>query len=191
VTAELEALGARVDRVLEKITLPAILIDRSGRVRWQNRACIELLGDHRGAPYADLIAPDYRRESLERFTGFIFGADISNDFELAANGASGLRIRVAVTTVPICDDDRRVVAILTIAKDSFPERRSSAIARPLPTRQRQTLQLLAAGRSTNEIAAELGVSRETARNHIRGLLRSLEVHSRLEAVARGRELGLV
>jgi DNA-binding NarL/FixJ family response regulator len=35
------------------------------------------------------------------------------------------------------------------------------------------------------------VTRETARNYIRRLLRALGVHSRLEAVVRGREAGLV
>lgn len=61
----------------------------------------------------------------------------------------------------------------------------------LAPRQLQTLRLLAAGRSTNELALELGVTRETARNYVRRLLKSLGVHSRIEAVARGRETGLL
>jgi DNA-binding NarL/FixJ family response regulator len=45
------------------------------------------------------------------------------------------------------------------------------------------LRLLQQGRSTDQIAAELSLSRETVRNHIRHLLRALGVHTRLEAVA--------
>jgi len=41
------------------------------------------------------------------------------------------------------------------------------------------------------IAARLGISLDTARNHIRAILQRLEVHTRLEAVIRAHDLGLV
>ena len=50
-------------------------------------------------------------------------------------------------------------------------------------RQTEVLRLLEQGRSTDEIAGELHLSRDTVRNHVRRLLQSLGVHSRLEAVA--------
>jgi DNA-binding NarL/FixJ family response regulator len=53
----------------------------------------------------------------------------------------------------------------------------------LTARQTEVLRLLARGLSTRQIAAELHLSAETVRNHIRDLLRRLGVHSRLEAVA--------
>jgi len=39
------------------------------------------------------------------------------------------------------------------------------------------------GRSTEQIAGELHLSIETVRNHVRHILRALDAHSRLEAVA--------
>ena len=48
------------------------------------------------------------------------------------------------------------------------------------------LRLLEQGRSTKQIAAELHLSTETVRNHIRRLFRALGVNSRLEAVAAAR-----
>jgi DNA-binding NarL/FixJ family response regulator len=45
------------------------------------------------------------------------------------------------------------------------------------------LRLLQRGRSTEQIAAELHLSTETVRNHVRQLLKALGVRSRLEAVA--------
>jgi DNA-binding CsgD family transcriptional regulator len=99
--------------------------------------------------------------------------------------------------------DRRRVQSLAI---SIPLRRDGAFAGllalglpleddpprwSLTPRQLETLALLADGRSTNEIASALTISLETARNHIRRLLRALGAHSRLEAVARGRELGIL
>jgi two-component system nitrate/nitrite response regulator NarL len=53
-------------------------------------------------------------------------------------------------------------------------------------RQVEVLRLLEQGRSTKQIAAELHLSTETVRNHIRRLFRALGVNSRLEAVAAAR-----
>jgi DNA-binding CsgD family transcriptional regulator len=41
------------------------------------------------------------------------------------------------------------------------------------------------------MAESFNLSRETVRNHLRGLFRALQVHSRLEAVAEGRRRGLI
>jgi DNA-binding CsgD family transcriptional regulator len=62
---------------------------------------------------------------------------------------------------------------------------------PLTPRQRETLQLLAAGSNTLEIASALGISITTARNHVSACLRKLHCHSRIEAVAVARRRGLV
>ena len=56
----------------------------------------------------------------------------------------------------------------------------------LTPRQVEVLRLLEQGRSTKQIAAELHLSTETVRNHVRRLFRALGVHSRLEAVAAAR-----
>lgn len=53
----------------------------------------------------------------------------------------------------------------------------------LTRRETETLLLLAAGRSTAEIAKRIGVSIFTVRNHIRNALRKLGLHSRAEAIA--------
>jgi DNA-binding NarL/FixJ family response regulator len=58
----------------------------------------------------------------------------------------------------------------------------------LTPRQSEVLRLLEQGRSTKQIAAELQLSTETVRNHIRRLFQALGVHSRLEAVAVARNL---
>ncbi len=51
--------------------------------------------------------------------------------------------------------------------------------------------MLAHGSSTQQIAGLLHLSKETVRNHIRGVLQALEVHSRVEAVAAARAEGLL
>ncbi len=66
-------------------------------------------------------------------------------------------------------------------------------ARPtaLTPRQREVLLLLADGLSTPAIAARLGLSKETVRNHVRAVLAELGCHSRLEAVVEARRRGLL
>jgi DNA-binding NarL/FixJ family response regulator len=53
----------------------------------------------------------------------------------------------------------------------------------LTPREREVLQLLAEGASGLRIASSLGVSPNTVRTHVHGILSKLQVHSRLEAVA--------
>ena len=52
----------------------------------------------------------------------------------------------------------------------------------LTTRELQILQLLADGTSTDDIAAQLDVSRNTLRTHIQNILMKLGVHSKLDAI---------
>lgn len=56
-------------------------------------------------------------------------------------------------------------------------------ARKLTSREVEVLGMLAAGRSTPEIAERLHISQLTARSHIQNILEKLEVHSKVEAVA--------
>ncbi|MGZ7079300.1 MAG: response regulator transcription factor, partial [Thermoanaerobaculia bacterium] len=55
--------------------------------------------------------------------------------------------------------------------------------RKLTVREVEVLGMLAAGRTTPEIAERLHISQLTARSHIQNILEKLEVHSKAEAVA--------
>jgi DNA-binding NarL/FixJ family response regulator len=68
---------------------------------------------------------------------------------------------------------------------------SAVLDARLSPRQREVLTLLANGIRVREIAARLGLSQTTVRNHIRIVLRRLDCHSQLEAVARAREWRLI
>jgi DNA-binding NarL/FixJ family response regulator len=61
----------------------------------------------------------------------------------------------------------------------------------LTPREKEVLRLMAEGYPSRAIAAELGISYTTVRTHIRALGSKLAVHSKLEAVVKARELGLV
>ena len=78
-----------------------------------------------------------------------------------------------------------LVQVLREMKPSF-ER-----APRLSPRERETLIFLASGHSTGQMAQEMSISKETVRNHVKGVLRSLDARSRVEAVAKGRRMGLI
>ncbi|MGV9360851.1 response regulator transcription factor [Amycolatopsis sp. NPDC003731] len=61
----------------------------------------------------------------------------------------------------------------------------------LTARERETLDLLAEGATTDEIGRRLGVSRNTTRNHVQRVLEKLGARSKLEAVAVARREGLI
>ena len=54
---------------------------------------------------------------------------------------------------------------------------------PLTTREWEVIDLISSGKSTEQIAAELVLSGETVRSHVKNILRKLDAHSREEAVA--------
>ena len=61
----------------------------------------------------------------------------------------------------------------------------------LTKRQLDVLRLLAMGRSTAEIATELGLSNTTVRNYVANVLSAFGVHTRLQAVIAARKAGFV
>jgi DNA-binding NarL/FixJ family response regulator len=67
------------------------------------------------------------------------------------------------------------------AQGSFPN---------LTPREREVLDLLAAGRRNHAIAERLGMSEKTVRNHLSSILTKLQVSDRAAAIVRAREAGL-
>jgi DNA-binding NarL/FixJ family response regulator len=80
---------------------------------------------------------------------------------------------------------RRVLGFLTgppvPAADPFPE---------LTVREREVLDLIAAGRPNGEIGRRLGIAGKTVANHISNIFAKLQVADRAEAIVRAREAGL-
>ena len=62
--------------------------------------------------------------------------------------------------------------------------------RRLSARELEVLRLLTGGAGNDQIAGELFLSTATVRTHVQNILRKLEVHSRLEAIAFAHEVGV-
>jgi LuxR family maltose regulon positive regulatory protein len=69
--------------------------------------------------------------------------------------------------------------------------RSSSLVEPLTRREREVLQLLAAGASNREIARRLVLSLGTVKKHVSNICSKLDVQSRTQAIARARILHLL
>jgi DNA-binding NarL/FixJ family response regulator len=70
-----------------------------------------------------------------------------------------------------------------VAREREEQRDAMVLLGDLTERERQILQLLAAGKRNDDIAAELFISPQTVQTHVRNILGKLRVHSKLEAVA--------
>jgi two-component system, NarL family, nitrate/nitrite response regulator NarL len=87
-----------------------------------------------------------------------------------------------------------VVLVARAPEDStVPARpiRSDAVGTVLTNREREILALLADGLANKQIAARLGISKNTVKTHLELLFDKLGVSSRAEAVATGVRRGLL
>lgn len=80
-------------------------------------------------------------------------------------------------------DDAAAPVARRRAETRTPVPLSEAHLRFLTFRERETLDLLVAAKSTEMIAAEMHITTATARGYVQSILEKLCVHSRLEAVA--------
>jgi PAS domain S-box-containing protein len=184
----LDDLGVEVETALESINVPSYMIDATGVVRWLNPAAKKLVGDVRGRQFTSVVAPEDRRRARDVFAQKVVGTADVTDAEVVLMRDDGERVAVDVSSVPLREGNR----IIGVFGQMTHEPEQMPISHPdLTPRQTEVLRLLGSGRSTKQIAAELHLSRDTVRNHVRHLLRALDVNSRLEAVAVARREHLV
>jgi PAS domain S-box-containing protein len=176
----LGGIGGDVERALESISIPSYVLDTSGVIRWVNPAAQRVVGDVRGRQFTSVVAPEYTRRSREVFAQKVAGTATSTDAEVVVLDAAGDRVTCEVSSVPLREGGR----VIGVFGQVMLEPASPSAPHPhLTPRQGEVLRLLEHGRSTRQIAAELHLSQETVRNHVRHVLRALGAHSRLEAVA--------
>ena len=177
-------VGGDVEQALEDVGVPSYVVDATGIVRWLNPAAERLLGDVRGRQFTSVIAPEDRPAARERFAQKMLGTSPASEATGHLVSTAGTRMPVEVSSVPLKDGER-VVGVFGLIE----ERPDDSPRTPPPNltpRQVEVLRLLEQGRSTKQIAAELHLSPETVRNHVRRLFRALGVNTRLEAVAAAR-----
>jgi PAS domain S-box-containing protein len=180
----LETLGHDVEEALEHINVPSYVLDEHGIIRWVNPAGIKLVGDVRGKLFTSVVAPEEKSRAQHEFTKKVFGTTKTTDAEVVVLDERGQRTMVEVHSVRLMNGDRVVGVFGQVDFDPVHEPVNALPS--LTPRQSEILRLLERGKSTDQIATELHLSKETVRNHIRHMLQALGVHSRLDAVALAR-----
>ena len=188
----IDAMRSDIYSALSGMGMPAYVIDREGTIRWLNAAGLALWPKALNRKFSTVMAPEELRHAREQFARKVIGEADATEYATSVFDADGRRMDVDVSSVALRADGQ-VVGVFGVVT---PARTQALIDPPgqavvLTPRQRQVLQLLGAGRTTGKIASELGIAEETARNHIKAVLRALEVNSRLEAVVAARHHGLV
>jgi DNA-binding CsgD family transcriptional regulator len=191
----LAVLGAEVRQALDALSLAVYVLDADGIVQWSNEAAAAITGRRIGESYLRLVAPEHRARGKLHFARVVVGGT-ALAFALTVVGHGSARVDVRLHAAPLRQRSTviGVIGIATRLDDRTHAHAAGASvtrARDLTPRQEEVLQLLAEGLDTREIAGRLGVAVETARNHIRAILRRLGVHSRLEAVVAARRCGLL
>jgi PAS domain S-box-containing protein len=150
------------------------------------------------------------------FHQMVLLGEAPESFELDVFPADGKKCRVAVSVVialGAAANSYRLIYLMTPLRrrrradeaiDRLLAERSALTSIPtgadqrgrrkvprLTRRQREVLALLVLGRNSREIADELGVSVHTVRTHVQNLLQALEVSSRVEAVSKALNQGIV
>ena len=154
----------RPSEALAELTRAVILARRGGGVV--------------GLAYVLVTVADARRELGDRRSAI---ALVREARELSAHAPE------PGTLVPrLLDKAERSLRVV-----SEPHGSRLAIVEELTAREAAVLSLLPTGLSAREIGQELGVSRNTVKTHSKNLYRKLGATDRRQAVARGRELGLL
>ena len=180
-------LEADVERALMDVGVMAYAIDRDGVIFWQNHAHRRVIGEAGGSHFNEFVAPADRRRAQEAFMSKVVGTVPSTQYDVELHSVQG-PVQVEVNSVPLARDGQVVGVLVLVASPPLP-------AEPKPVkltpRQRDVLGVLARGATTDQIATELHIARETVRNHVRAVLAAFGAQSRIEAIAAARAAGLL
>jgi PAS domain S-box-containing protein len=183
---DLAAAVADVARILDGLSVPALVVDRDLTVVWENDAGLNEV-DARGRRATDLVVEPERRRVTATLEAVLRGETENADIGAHVVRPSGEVFFASVSYAPLRLGGEIVGLVGMVAS---PTVRVAANVQ-LTARQMEVLVLLADGLTTDEIASRLVIARETARNHIKAVLSALHVRNRLGAVLKAQELGLL
>ena len=185
---EVAGSAATVEAFADQLSAAApdvVLVDSSeegSRPQLDAIVALGLASDLGIVMLGDVPSPGAAAEALNAGIRAWLPADISPDQLLAALGAAASGLLVLHPAQ---------------AKEAFPAASSVSpgaleeLAESLTRREREVLQMLAAGLGNKEIAARLGISEHTVKFHVASILGKLGAGSRTEAVSIGIRRGLV
>ena len=187
---ELRKIAPDLAPSIGRLPMPAYILDREGVVRWLNMAAVRHFGDIRGMRIGQLVEPEFATRARQEFAAKVLGTVQSTEGTVAVRTTDGRRVEVDISSTQLLEQGS-IVGVFGLADPTGEPPRPISKSVHLTPRQLDVLRYIAGGHSTEHIARALGISTETVRNHVLHLMARLKVHTRLEAVIRGHELGLV
>ena len=149
----LEEIDAEVEDALERVRVPAYMIDRQGIIRWLNAAAMKIVGDVRGKQFTSVVAPERSRRAQETFYRNLTGPREGSDNRTVVLGVDGERVSAEVSAVPLMRGGHVIGVFGQVLE--LDDQAPPAPPPQLTPRQNEVLHLLERGHSTGQIAAEL------------------------------------
>ena len=173
--------------VFERTANPIVLLDEARRIVDLNAASVALLGGTReeliGTSLRDRLGPSERERADEEWRDFLRTGEYDGERDLVKADGEEVHVEFAAR---LADVGGQRLAIFVAIAGGEPE--PLAIARGaaelgLTERESEVVTLIAMGLDTGDIAAELHISPETVRTHVRNAMGKLGVHTRAQLVA--------
>ncbi len=143
------------------------------------------------------IALAIRRKHSRTAVVFLSAVDtVATLLAAVEAGAKGYLLKSQAAT-DVFDAVRRAAAgemliPASVIAELLPSKGEQAILlSSLTAREREILRLMAEGLDNRSVAQRLGIRYGTVRSHVRNLIAKLNAHSRMEAVVRAAQLGLI
>jgi DNA-binding CsgD family transcriptional regulator len=188
--AELRRIAPDLAPSIATLRVPAYILDRDATVIWLNAAAVARFGDLRGKHIGQIVEPADLALARQEFAAKLLGTQDATEAAVTIRTVDGARQTVEISSTQLLDQGA-IVGVFGLASPADEPAAPAADSPHLTPRQLDVLRHLAAGHSTAVIATRLGISIDTVRNHIRAILERFNVHTRLEAVLRAHDLGLV
>jgi PAS domain S-box-containing protein len=173
--------------IFERSSNAIVLLDDERRYVDVNPSAVALLGRTReellGTSSLENIRGSERKPAASQWQAFLKSGEDSGARTLVRPDGSEVEIDYAARLAVI--GGRRLAIFVSLANTDLAAEapRDRAAAGSLTTREREVITLIAMGRETNEIAAQLHISSETVRTHVRNAMSKLGARTRAQLVA--------
>ena len=112
----------------------------------------------------------------QEFAAKLLGTQQATEETVAVRTAAGRRVQVDISSTQLLQQGRSSASSGSPIRPASRRGRTTTSSVQLTPRQLDVLRYVAAGHSTEHIAKTLGISTETVRNHVRGLMGRLGAH---------------
>jgi PAS domain S-box-containing protein len=172
--------------VFERTSHPVALLDGDRRIVDVNDAGVALWGGDRraliGRSMADSVSVAERRQATSEWQAFLRSGEYSGSRDLIRADGSEVPVDFAarltrIGGLPVA------VYVATSRNGAAPVGASPKTDVALTNREREVVTLIALGRETDQIAAQLHISPETVRSHVRNAMSKAGAHTRAQLVA--------